>query len=164
MTEPLRVGILDSYRRGQWQARSDFTFVPVDGRIPGPAAGPEVPRRVEQLIVMQNAIGVPQVALPAGATGSPFPAGTWNMTAEGLVQVTQPVDSYVAEVVELDPEPGQFGAGLDNPSSDDENLQVDPGSSAAVFALLLALPSVLLMALVRKHVMGGKLAEGFQLR
>jgi len=39
-----------------------------------------------------------------------------------------------------------------------------PEQVAAVFALLLALPSVLLMALVRKHVMGGKLAEGFQLR
>ena len=39
-----------------------------------------------------------------------------------------------------------------------------PEQVAAVFALLLALPSVLLIALVRKHVMGGKLAEGFQLR
>jgi putative spermidine/putrescine transport system permease protein len=39
-----------------------------------------------------------------------------------------------------------------------------PEQVAAVFALLLALPSVLLMALVRKHVMGGRLAEGFQLR
>jgi putative spermidine/putrescine transport system permease protein len=39
-----------------------------------------------------------------------------------------------------------------------------PEQVAAVFALLLAVPSVLLMALARKHVMGGKLAEGFQLR
>ena len=39
-----------------------------------------------------------------------------------------------------------------------------PEQVAAVFALLLALPSVVLMGLVRKHVMGGKLAEGFQLR
>ena len=39
-----------------------------------------------------------------------------------------------------------------------------PEQVAAVFALLLAVPSVLLMALVRKHVMGGKLAEGFQIR
>ena len=39
-----------------------------------------------------------------------------------------------------------------------------PEQVAAVFVLLLALPSVLLMALVRKHVMGGRLAEGFQLR
>lgn len=39
-----------------------------------------------------------------------------------------------------------------------------PTSVAAVFAILLAIPSVVLMLLVRKHVMGGHLAEGFQLR
>ena len=71
--EPLRVGILDTYRRGQWQASTDFTFVPVDGQIPGPIAGPEVPRRVERISVVDNAIGVPQVALPPGAVGTPVP-------------------------------------------------------------------------------------------
>ena len=39
-----------------------------------------------------------------------------------------------------------------------------PEQAAAVFSLLLAIPSVILMALVRKHVMGGRLAEGFQIR
>lgn len=39
-----------------------------------------------------------------------------------------------------------------------------PQGVAAVFSLLLAIPSVILMLLVRKHVMGGSLAEGFQLR
>ena len=39
-----------------------------------------------------------------------------------------------------------------------------PEQVAAVFSLLLAIPSVVLMAFARKHVMGGKLAEGFQLR
>jgi putative spermidine/putrescine transport system permease protein len=39
-----------------------------------------------------------------------------------------------------------------------------PEQVAAVFSLLLALPSILLMTLVRKHVMGGRLAEGFQIR
>lgn len=39
-----------------------------------------------------------------------------------------------------------------------------PEQAAAVFAIVLAVPSVLLMALVRKHVMGGRLAEGFQIR
>ena len=35
---------------------------------------------------------------------------------------------------------------------------------AAVFSILLAIPSVVLMSLARKHVMGGRLAEGFQIR
>jgi len=39
-----------------------------------------------------------------------------------------------------------------------------PLQMAAVFSILLSIPSVLLLALVRKQVMGGQLAEGFQLR
>jgi putative spermidine/putrescine transport system permease protein len=39
-----------------------------------------------------------------------------------------------------------------------------PEQAAAVFSILLALPSVVLMTLARKHIMGGRLAEGFQLR
>ncbi len=134
--QPLRVGILDTYRRGQWESRSDFTFVPVDGRIPGPTAGSEVPRRVEQITVLENGIGVPQVALPEGTTGSPFPAGTWNMTVEGLVQVTQPVASYTAEYVELEPDASQFGATVGGTPGGEENLALDPGSESEVRALL----------------------------
>ncbi|QDP95923.1 ABC transporter permease subunit [Microlunatus elymi] len=39
-----------------------------------------------------------------------------------------------------------------------------PRQVAAVFSILLSIPSVVLLLLVRKHVMGGQLAEGFQLR
>jgi putative spermidine/putrescine transport system permease protein len=39
-----------------------------------------------------------------------------------------------------------------------------PEQVAAVFSILLAIPSVVLMSFARKHVMGGRLAEGFQLR
>lgn len=39
-----------------------------------------------------------------------------------------------------------------------------PEGVAAVFSLLLSIPSALLMFSVRKYVMGGHLAEGFQLR
>ncbi|KAB8195779.1 ABC transporter permease subunit [Nonomuraea phyllanthi] len=39
-----------------------------------------------------------------------------------------------------------------------------PEQAAAVFSIMLSVPSVVLMLLVRKHVMGGRLAEGFQLR
>jgi putative spermidine/putrescine transport system permease protein len=38
-----------------------------------------------------------------------------------------------------------------------------PPEAAAVFAVLLAMPSVILMLLVRRHVMGGALARGFQI-
>lgn len=39
-----------------------------------------------------------------------------------------------------------------------------PEQAAAVFSILLAVPSVVLMSFARKHVMGGRLAEGFQIR
>lgn len=39
-----------------------------------------------------------------------------------------------------------------------------PPQVAAVFSILLAVPSAVLLLLVRKHVMGGQLAEGFQIR
>jgi len=39
-----------------------------------------------------------------------------------------------------------------------------PKQVAAVFSIMLAVPSVVLMLLVRKQVMGGQLAEGFQIR
>jgi putative spermidine/putrescine transport system permease protein len=39
-----------------------------------------------------------------------------------------------------------------------------PPPVAAVFSVVLSTPSVILMLLVRRHIMGGRLAEGFQLR
>ncbi len=39
-----------------------------------------------------------------------------------------------------------------------------PQQVAAVFSILLSVPSVVLMFAVRRHVIGGRLAEGFQLR
>jgi putative spermidine/putrescine transport system permease protein len=39
-----------------------------------------------------------------------------------------------------------------------------PTAGAAVFSILLAVPSAVLLLVVRKHIMGGRLAEGFQLR
>lgn len=39
-----------------------------------------------------------------------------------------------------------------------------PKQVAAVFAILLSIPSVVLLLLTRKYIMGGQLAEGFQIR
>jgi putative spermidine/putrescine transport system permease protein len=39
-----------------------------------------------------------------------------------------------------------------------------PQQVAAVFAILLTVPSVILLLLTRKYIMGGQLAEGFQIR
>ncbi len=39
-----------------------------------------------------------------------------------------------------------------------------PRQVAAVFAILLSIPSVVLLLVARKYIMGGRLAEGFQIR
>ncbi len=39
-----------------------------------------------------------------------------------------------------------------------------PVQIAAVFSLLLAIPSVFLITIARKHIIGGRVAEGFQIR
>jgi len=39
-----------------------------------------------------------------------------------------------------------------------------PGTATAVFALLLTIPSLVLLVLVRKHVFSSTLAEGYRLR
>jgi hypothetical protein len=74
--------------------------------------------------------------LPPGAVGNPFPAGTWNMTVQGLVQLTAPATSYTTEFVELDPEDGQFSADLDNPQIQGNELEVDPRAETEVRAVL----------------------------
>jgi putative spermidine/putrescine transport system permease protein len=43
-------------------------------------------------------------------------------------------------------------------------VQNYPIQVAAVFSLLLAFPSVLLISVARKHIIGGQLAEGFQIK
>ena len=43
-------------------------------------------------------------------------------------------------------------------------VQNYPIQVAAVFSLLLAFPSVLLIGLARKHILGGQLADGFQIK
>jgi putative spermidine/putrescine transport system permease protein len=39
-----------------------------------------------------------------------------------------------------------------------------PTQVAAVFSILLAIPSVALMLAAHKHILGGQLAEGFQIK
>ena len=57
------------------------------------------------------------------------------MTSEGLVQLTQPVASYTAEFVELDPTEASSRSDRDSPV-DARDLRLDEGSEQEVRALL----------------------------
>lgn len=133
--EPLRVGLLDTYRRGQWRASSDATYVPFDGQLPGTTARGDVERTTERIEVSSSAVGLPQVALPQNAVGSPFPAGSWRVTAAGLVELTAPVGEYTVEYLSLAPTPEQFDATAGGTRST-RDLELDPRSEPQVRALL----------------------------
>ncbi|MGL5861378.1 MAG: transglutaminase-like domain-containing protein, partial [Phycicoccus sp.] len=123
-------------RRGRWQAASDFTFVPIDGRLPGVEAAGGVDRSEERMTVELNRVGQPQVALPDSASGNPFPEGAWRVTGTGVVELTRRVQEYTADFTVLTPTDTQFAATLapDAPQRDD--LAVDPRSERAVRELL----------------------------
>ncbi len=133
---PLRVGILDTYRRGRWTSASDFTFVPLDGRLPGTFADPSVSSDTQRIVVSENRIGIPQVALPENATGSPFPDGTWRVTTQGLAELTDPVPQYTVDYVVLDPADSDFTTDVTVSAPERADLLVDPGAEAEVTALL----------------------------
>ncbi|MGL5816556.1 MAG: transglutaminaseTgpA domain-containing protein [Phycicoccus sp.] len=133
---PLRVGVLDLYRRGRWQAASDLTFVPIDGRLPGAEAAPDVDRAEEQMSVELNRVGQPQIALPDSASGNPFPEGSWRVTSAGVVELTRRVEEYTADFTVLAPTDAQFEATLDPNAPQRDDLVVDPRSDDAVRELL----------------------------
>lgn len=76
------------------------------------------------------------------------------------------VAMVLAFLASLDEAQGTFLVGIPNyvtmPVQMYSLVSDYPPEAAAVFAVLLSVPSVLLMLLVRKHVMGGSLARGFQ--
>jgi transglutaminase-like putative cysteine protease len=133
---PLRVAILDTYRGGRWTSSSDFTFVPLDGRLPGTSAEPDVRRVTERMEVTSNRIGLPQVALPENATGSPFPEGTWHVTTDGLAELTARVPEYSVDFVALAPSDSDFTTDLDANAPERADLALDPRAEGAVRALL----------------------------
>ncbi|QIM20638.1 transglutaminase domain-containing protein [Phycicoccus sp. HDW14] len=134
--EPLRVGLLDSYRRGRWQASSDVTFVPLDGRLPGSSATPDVRRTTEKITVSSSSVGLPQVAMPANPLGTPFPTGSWRVTGAGLVELTASVPEYTVEYEQLAPSAAQFGATPGGAAPDSEDLALEPRSEDEIRALL----------------------------
>lgn len=137
--EPLRVGILDRYDAGRWVASSDVTFVPADGQLPGSGAGPDVPRTRQRITVTANGVGVPQVALPSTAFGSPFPDGSWTLTPTGVAVLTAPVQRYSVEYLALAPTDDQFATQLGDGGPEQADLEVDPAAQDELRTVLRGL-------------------------
>jgi putative spermidine/putrescine transport system permease protein len=88
---------------------------------------------------------------------------TFPLAAPGIL-----VAMILSFLVAFDEAQGTFLVGIPNyitmPTEMYTLVLNYPEQAAAVFSILLAVPSVVLMSFARKHVMGGKLAEGFQIR
>jgi putative spermidine/putrescine transport system permease protein len=88
---------------------------------------------------------------------------TFPLAAPGIL-----VAMILSFLVAFDEAQGTFLVGIPNyitmPTEMYTLVLNYPEQAAAVFSILLAIPSVILMSFARKHVMGGKLAEGFQIR
>jgi len=88
---------------------------------------------------------------------------TFPLAAPGIL-----VAMILSFLVAFDEAQGTFLVGIPNyitmPTEMYTLVLNYPEQAAAVFSILLAVPSVVLMSFARKHVMGGKLAEGVQIR
>jgi putative spermidine/putrescine transport system permease protein len=87
---------------------------------------------------------------------------TLPLAAPGIL-----VAMVLAFLASLDEAQGTFLVGVPNyvtmPVQMYSLVSDYPPEAAAVFSVLLAIPSVVLLLLVRRHIMGGALARGFQL-
>jgi putative spermidine/putrescine transport system permease protein len=90
-----------------------------------------------------------------------FVTVTLPLAAPGIL-----VAMVLAFLASLDEAQGTFLVGIPNyvtmPVQMYSLVSDYPPQAAAVFAVLLSVPSVMLMLLVRKYVMGGSLAQGFK--
>jgi putative spermidine/putrescine transport system permease protein len=88
---------------------------------------------------------------------------TFPLAAPGIL-----VAMILSFLVAFDEAQGTFLVGIPNyitmPTEMYTLVLNYPEQAAAVFSILLAIPSVVLMSFARKHVRGGMLAEGFQIR
>ena len=87
---------------------------------------------------------------------------TLPLAAPGIL-----VAMVLAFLASLDEAQGTFLVGVPNyvtmPVQMYSLVSDYPPEAAAVFSVMLAIPSVVLLLLVRRHIMGGALARGFQL-
>ncbi|MGL4744158.1 MAG: transglutaminaseTgpA domain-containing protein [Dermatophilaceae bacterium] len=165
---PLRVGVLDRYLSGRWQASSEATFVPATDQLPGTEAAPGVPRTAERMRVEVNRVGRPQVALPASASGSPFPAGSWRISSAGVAQLTRPVPTYAADFTLLTPTDGQFGGTLGADASQRNALALDPQSADEIRELLDDItddgdPALTIARKIQSHLRGPQYSYSLEL-
>lgn len=110
--DPLRVGILTDYRRGEWSTRFDADQV-LTGGPAAPDGDPAVKRTTVNLKVDENRLQAPQIALPTPLLAVGLGDVPLRTNFVGGYEVDQNVDDYTASYSQLAPTDDDFS--LDGP-------------------------------------------------
>ncbi|KRE41037.1 transglutaminase TgpA family protein [Knoellia sp. Soil729] len=100
--EPLRVGILTDYRRGEWSTSFDANR-PVPGGREEPVGDPDIKRTTQEVKVSENRLTGPQIALPTPLLDVDLGSVALRENFVGGYEVDRSVTDYTASYSRLAP-------------------------------------------------------------
>lgn len=108
--DPLRVGVLTDYRRGEWS--TDFTAneVVANGRV-APAGDPDVKRTTVEVKVRNNELRAPQIALPTPLLTADLGGTPLRTNFVDGYEVDTKLSDYSATYSQLAPTEANFSRG-----------------------------------------------------
>ncbi|WP_353950405.1 DUF3488 and transglutaminase-like domain-containing protein [Knoellia sp. S7-12] len=122
--DPLRVGILTDYRRGEWRTRFDANEV-LNGGPPALDGDPAIERTTVEIKVGENRLQAPQIALPTPLIGVELGDVPLRSNFVGGYEVDQTVEDYTATYVQLAPKEGNFSDDGPRPRGAEEGVYSD---------------------------------------
>lgn len=105
--EPLRVGILTDYRRGEWSTSFDAKQLVTDGQE-APVGDPDIKRTTGEIKVNGNRLTAPQIALPTPLLGVDLGNVALRANFVGGYEVDKAVKDYTATYDQLEPTERDF--------------------------------------------------------
>lgn len=122
--DPLRVGILTEYQRGEWSTRFEARR-PLTGNAEAPVADPEVPATDVTIKVQENRLRAPQIALPSPLTSADLGGNTLRRDFAGGYKIDTTLEEYSATYTQLAPKDADFDRDGDRPPGWQEGLFSD---------------------------------------
>ena len=122
--DPLRVGILTDYRRGEWETRFQANRF-LTGNSERLVADPDVPATDVTIEVLENRLRAPQIALPSPLKSADLGETTLRRSFVGGYEVDTSLDEYSATYTQLAPEEADFNRDGDRPPGWQEGVYSD---------------------------------------
>lgn len=122
--EPLRVGILTDYRRGEWSTGFKANLPVVGGRV-APVGDADIKRTTANLKVDENRLTAPQIALPTPLLSVDLGDVAMRTNVVDGYEVDQNVDTYTATYDQLKPTDSDFSNDGPRPSGWEDGIYSD---------------------------------------